>query len=77
MGSRLHVSVTQEYCLWLLCVPLIKGFVSLLSLEEPEAASSVDLSLESHSLKNLMIFTIIKGKLILSLEIFPDQSGST
>lgn len=63
--------------LWLLYLPLIKGFISLLSLEEPEAASPADLSLESHSLKNFMIFTIIKGKFILSLENFPDQSGST
>ena len=70
MGSRLHVCVTQEYWLWLLCLPLIKGFVSLLSLEELKAASSLDLSLESHSLKYLMIFTIIKGKFILSLENF-------
>lgn len=35
-GIRLHVCVTQKSTAFGCCVPLIKGFVSLLSLEEPK-----------------------------------------
>lgn len=81
MGSGLPVCLTRQYWLWLLSLILIRDFISLQSLEEPEAAFSLDLSQEAYSLKkkkkSLMIFVIIKEKFILRLEIFPDQSGSS
>lgn len=80
MGSGLPVCLTCQYWLWLLSLILIRDFISLQSLEEPEAAFSLDLSQEAYSLKkkkSLMIFVIIKEKFILRLEIFPDQSGSS
>lgn len=51
MGSGLPVCLTCQYWLWLLSLILIRDFISLQSLEEPEAAFSLDLSQEAYSLK--------------------------
>lgn len=71
MGSKLHICLTQQSWLWLLSLSLINVFVYLPMLEEPQSYHPT-LSLESHS---LMIFTIIKEKLILGLDIFSDHLG--
>lgn len=51
MGSGLPVCLTCQYWLWLLSLILIRDFISLQSLEEPEAAFSLDISQEAYSLK--------------------------
>lgn len=65
MGSELQVGLTGQSWLWL--KSLMRVFVSLPLLEEPEATASLDLPPEPHSPKNFITFTTIKEKFILGL----------